>query len=236
MEFPVTDEDAGGDLADEEAAEGSPESDDEVERCQVAGRGFEADHFAVANHAADEEGPHVDGDLNDDGIFVAEVVMAEEFCEGENCDEGEGNPDGAPVPAGMIEGNDKGEEVEGEGEHPEEGDNGDVLAHFIGAGEKEEGPEGSESAPEDAGWRVGWQVGAGVGEMGIFFGGRAFEELPGAERGEDAVSDVGDRPEVGLEAEAEEWFDDEGVADEGEEGSCVGDGVEAIGRFAGEGA
>ena len=126
-------------------------------------RGFEADHFAVADHAASEEGSHVDRDLQRDGEFGRGVILPKKNYQRERRGHRERDPDGAKVPARVIKADYKGEKVKAEGQHPEKGNYRDVLAHLVGCREKENGTKRSESAPKGAVNCRWWWIGFGDG-------------------------------------------------------------------------
>ncbi len=142
--FPVAGKNVRGEEADKDAADGSAESDAEIEGGKELRSGADARGFAVTEHAAEEEKRGVGGDLEDEGNVC--IWKRDENDAGGGEREGGLDEIGA-VPAVAFEAEDEGEEIEAERKNPEEGDYGNLLADEIGGGHEEGGGGGCEEDP-----------------------------------------------------------------------------------------
>ena len=117
------------DYGHQNAAEGAPRSDGEIKGGEVFRRGLQAIKFAVANHAANEQPGGVDADL-----FIKRDVSALKQGPADRArtgNQGQGKRK-SNIPARVGETDHETEEIEGQGQDPEERDNRDVLAEFVG--------------------------------------------------------------------------------------------------------
>ena len=99
----------------------------------------------MADHADDEESAGVAGDLEFHRGVAAGVEQADEA--GDTDDE-QGGEHSAVIPTSVVEADDEREQVEGEREHPQKRDDGDLLAKFVGDREEQDGGERGEGDPE----------------------------------------------------------------------------------------
>jgi hypothetical protein len=100
--------------------------------------------LAVADHAVGEQGEEQAAELDDDGDVDAEE---EDGGRAGAAEEEERRPEAAVVEAGGLKAEDEGEQVEGEGEHPQKWDDGDLEGDLGGDGEQEGGGDRGEHEP-----------------------------------------------------------------------------------------
>ena len=147
MEFPIAGEDEWCGKTDKEPSDRATEGDREVEAREMAHARLEADYLTMTDKAAEKYRRAVGSDLPAEGpVVIGELPVHQEDsdADGDHCQR---NGERAEIPAGMIEGDDEGEQVERERDDPKEGDHGDVLAHLAGQGEEQYGAAGAVCDP-----------------------------------------------------------------------------------------
>ena|ERR1051325_2531543 len=146
LEFVVLFEDEGGDAGNEDATEGAAGGDQEIECGKAFGRGAETIEFAMTNHGANEKADAVGGQLFVDGGVFA---FGQSPADGGEGTEQQQHIRKAHIPARAVKADDEAQEIKGQRQNPEEGDDGDVLADFVGGGEEEDGSAGGEEEPKE---------------------------------------------------------------------------------------
>ncbi len=138
-------------------------------------------------------------------------------------------PDRAPVEALVLEAEDEGQQVEGEGQHPEEGDHRHVLAQRARDREQEGRGHGGQAEPQhmvaEGGGRGCRCFDAGAS------GGPAEGERAGARR--ERIEEEARRPQPALAHHRQPRLDHERVAEQTQEGAEVREREEPVGRGVG---
>ena len=143
-ELPEVGEDGGGDDASEDATRGAADGDEQIKAGEAARLGLEAHELAVADHAGEEEGAEVGGELEHHGDVDALAQDGDGASAGE---QEQRDPQGALVGALVFEAEDEAQEIEREREHPQEGDDGDLERDLAGDREQEDGGDHGEGEP-----------------------------------------------------------------------------------------
>ena len=172
---------------------------------------------------AEEAGEKALGKEEEDGDAdgEADVGLRDGVAEAGQHDDEETDDDAAAVERWEFEREDEGEEVDGQREHPEQRDGGDVDGEVAGDGAQLHGGGHGKQEPEP--FRGGWCLRSDWFPCASIVGVRRAG-LPGEDDAEDGVDEEAERPESSLKSKGEVRFDEEWVGDQCKERTCVGQG------------
>ena len=218
--------------ADEHPTEHAARGHLEVEGAQVARGRTQAVQLAMAHHAAGQQRAPVREELEGQRPVGPLELGAQHAA---HRDDEQGHPEGAPVERLALEGEDEGEEIDPQGQHPEEGPGRHVPRELVRRGQQQHRRAGAQPEPRQGVPRIRplrlrglrWSLLHGP------LGGRRLGPLPhvprarGTTGGEDQEAHT---PGPALRRAGQGGLDEEGVAQQREQRAGVGQGVEPVGR------
>ena len=124
-----------------------PGGDEQVEEGGLGGAaGAQGVGFGVAEVSGEKGFGEEEEDGDTDG--KADVGLGDGIAEAGQHDDQQARHDAAAIEAGKLEREDEGEEIDGEGQHPEQGDSGDVDGKVRGDGAQLHGCGHGKQEPE----------------------------------------------------------------------------------------
>ena len=146
LQLTVVAEDRGRDDRDEEAAQRAAERDEHEIGGEPGGGGFEPVEFAVADHAGEEQHDVVGDDLQ---AHRHVGTRRQDLRRDRHADDQERGEHPPVIPAGVVEADDEGQQIEGEREDPEERDDRDFLAELVGGREEQHRRDHGQHDPQE---------------------------------------------------------------------------------------
>ena len=206
--------------AHQDAADHPAQRDDQVEEGQVPGTRAQPCELAVAEHADEVQADGEDGEVPQQ--LELQALVGEEPCHHAQDPDEASQVGVAPVPDAPLEAQDEREQVDGERDHPEQRDRGDVLGEVVGDAEESHRTHGREREPKhDRARARGGLLGIG-GQLPAFDRERgqvaAFPGERGAEHDEEGVTR---RPPRRLLRVGEPRLEQERVSEERQHGGEV---------------
>src|ERR1041385_5374257 len=146
MEFVVVMKNSGSDNCRKGPPKRATGGNQQVKQSQASCFGSKAVQLAMTNHAEDKQSDAVNAYLSINRSIGSLKQHPANSREGRDQQSGKRQP---RIPAGIVKANDEAQEIQRQGKHPQERNDSDVLAHFVGGCEEKQRGTCGQGDPEN---------------------------------------------------------------------------------------